>query len=54
MCIHFAPVHVFGEVEFVVSTLKIIAVITFLIVIWVIMGGTLLPTPPHHPSTLFH
>ncbi|KAH7063697.1 AAT family amino acid transporter, partial [Macrophomina phaseolina] len=39
LCIHFAPVRVFGEVEFVVSTLKILAVITFLVVIWVIMGG---------------
>lgn len=39
LCIHFSPVRVFGEVEFFVSSLKVIAILGFIIVTWVIMGG---------------
>ncbi|KAL1616870.1 hypothetical protein SLS56_011238 [Neofusicoccum ribis] len=53
LCIHFAPVRVFGEVEFIVSTLKILAVVTFLVVIWVIMGGGG-PTGRVHGAEYWH
>jgi amino acid transporter len=39
LAIHFTPVRVFGEVEFVVSAIKVIAVVVFIIVVWCIMGG---------------
>ena len=39
LAIHLFPVRVFGEVEFVVSTLKVISVLVFIVVIWVIMAG---------------
>ncbi|KAI9852632.1 MAG: hypothetical protein M1838_000080 [Thelocarpon superellum] len=39
LMIHLAPVRVFGEVEFFVSALKVVAVVTFIIVVWAIMGG---------------
>ncbi|RPB16434.1 hypothetical protein P167DRAFT_481337 [Morchella conica CCBAS932] len=39
VCIHICPVRVFGEIEFWVSSLKVISIVMFLIVIWVIMAG---------------
>ncbi|KAI9809034.1 MAG: hypothetical protein M1825_002323 [Sarcosagium campestre] len=39
LLIHFCPVRIFGEVEFVVSAMKIVSVIAFIIVVWAIMGG---------------
>ncbi|KAI9831927.1 MAG: hypothetical protein M1819_004649 [Sarea resinae] len=37
--IHVCPVRVFGEVEFWVSAMKVIAVVVFIIVVWAVMGG---------------
>jgi len=37
--IHICPVRVFAEIEFWVSTIKLVSVMIFLVVIWVIMGG---------------
>ncbi|RPB01195.1 hypothetical protein L873DRAFT_1677700 [Choiromyces venosus 120613-1] len=37
--IHVCPVRVFGEIEFWVSSIKVVSVLVFLIVIWAIMGG---------------
>ena len=39
LTVHVCPVKVFGEVEFWVSALKVVAVVTFIIVTWTIMGG---------------
>ncbi|KAI9798903.1 MAG: hypothetical protein M1833_004406 [Piccolia ochrophora] len=39
LIIHFCPVRIFGEVEFVVSSLKVVSVVAFIIVTWAIMGG---------------
>lgn len=39
LCIHFCPVRVFGEVEFVISAIKVVSVVAFIIVTWAIMGG---------------
>ncbi|KAK3048009.1 hypothetical protein LTS18_013024, partial [Coniosporium uncinatum] len=39
LAIHVCPVRVFGEVEFVVSTIKVVSVVAFIIVTWCIMGG---------------
>ncbi|KAI9681213.1 MAG: hypothetical protein M1817_002495 [Caeruleum heppii] len=39
LAIHLAPVRVFGEVEFYVSAMKVLAVIIFIIVVWAIMAG---------------
>ncbi|KAI9888394.1 MAG: hypothetical protein M1814_000510 [Vezdaea aestivalis] len=39
LAIHLAPVRVFGEVEFVVSSIKVISVVAFIVVVWAIMGG---------------
>ncbi|PWW72543.1 hypothetical protein C7212DRAFT_359950 [Tuber magnatum] len=37
--IHVFPVRVFGEIEFWISSIKVVSVLVFLVVIWVIMGG---------------
>lgn len=39
LLIHLCPVSVFGEVEFIVSAIKVIAIVVFLIVTWAIIGG---------------
>jgi len=39
LTIHCFPVRVFGEVEFFVSTLKVVSVLGFIVVTWVIMAG---------------
>ncbi|KAB8356667.1 hypothetical protein FH972_024244 [Carpinus fangiana] len=39
LAIHLCPVRIFGEVEFVVSAIKVVAVVVFIIVTWAIMGG---------------
>lgn len=39
LAIHVCPVRVFGEVEFVVSAIKVVSVILFIVVTWCIMGG---------------
>ncbi|KAL3421573.1 general amino-acid permease gap1 [Phlyctema vagabunda] len=53
LIIHFAPVRVFGEVEFIVSSIKIITVVFFLVVVWAIMGGAG-PTGQKHGSEYWH
>ncbi|KAF8454020.1 AAT family amino acid transporter [Terfezia claveryi] len=39
LIIHCFPVRIFGEVEFVVSTLKVVSVLGVIVVTWVIMAG---------------
>jgi len=39
LAIHCFPVRIFGEVEFVVSTLKVVSVLGVIVVTWVIMAG---------------
>lgn len=39
LLIHCFPVKIFGEVEFVMGAVKIIAIVVLIIVTWVIMGG---------------
>ncbi|KAI5779966.1 AAT family amino acid transporter [Peziza echinospora] len=39
LAVHAFPVRLFGEVEFYVSTLKVISVLIFIVVMWVIMAG---------------
>ncbi|KAI9774234.1 MAG: hypothetical protein M1835_006057 [Candelina submexicana] len=39
LMIHFCPVRIFGEVEFVISAIKVVSVTVFIIVVWCIMGG---------------
>ena len=39
LTIHCFPVRIFGEVEFVVGTLKVVSVLGFIVVTWVIMAG---------------
>ncbi|RDW72192.1 hypothetical protein BP5796_08226 [Coleophoma crateriformis] len=53
IAIHLAPVRVFGEVEFIVSSLKVVTVCVFIIIVWCIMGGAG-PTGHRHGAEYWH
>lgn len=53
MVIHVSPVGVFGEVEFWVSALKVVAVCVFIVVCWAIMGGAG-PQGQKHGAEFWH
>lgn len=50
---HISPVRVFGEVEFFISAVKVVAVVTFIICTWCIMAGVG-PTGRAHGAEFWH
>lgn len=53
LSIHLCPIRIFGEVEFYVSAMKVVAVVVFIIVTWAIMGGAG-PTGSRHGAEFWH